>query len=1013
MMAKRFFLVFMAIAVGQASNAGPAVSRAPAGVSAEADQAMRDAAAPVADASINPADLPQVDFAETPKAQLAEYMPSRFENMLTKMKNGPAMRTLSRFPMESFMFFLAVGAVTAVQLNLDYSSNPMRMQEHIEHSLSPLGMFSFYAFMYTNNVTTNLLMTSMKSKWGRPAIPYIGMTAGFYVQNLISTFAADPNVLTCVKSLFKTPGKAVGGQPGESACDVAFSAYVLKKKFADTVPALASMLVSTAAATALQQATILGVRYAALRLIGLEVGLMVVPGGAVVRGLGFAAKHLTQIALFYGLDVMFFNRIATDAWKNSWDGSRLAAMETEVARGIAHKKSAKWANELPANSCTTLQKNTRDCTRDFVWQVKETNTQMAEWRLFNLMDVYTAHQGWAKKIEGLMGSYRATHDFYQEFVSQARNMRWKNDGPLKLDLNLAFYGVYGPEWTAEKRSLWARKPLQAQTQASDYLREVAQRMNTIVGTAAQEAGFNVNADVQALTDSIAKFFASEDFKVQAQGIALINSKIEENRLRPGGAKTFREKAVLAAIKKEIGAEAEAFPGAGRSFVKSYEQFSENNESLAQVSVPRISGGFNKISAPEHLLIQMLCGPDADKQSVIDNRELKLGVTIASFPAAFRAPRIVKDDVRLNARVKSARNGETMPVCAYGALDSKEMYTSPVTYDGKEYKNLVDVIQANLLETIVGVEEPLQTEDADPTLGATSGEDQTFNVWWAHRAETPLLKAFDAYQTQYVSIVEQLVNTLFRKGDAKMNWGNVSNGVIEALRQEYRLQLLLLGEMYKDLSETATQAPVSAAQFGDRAEGSLPISTDNQPNLFKTLRWGSWNGQGVMSPVETSVLEWNTIASAAPKFNGFNAMTAKRYGRALKFQRALEYEIENMIYLLSIAYTGREEHLTAKAVESAEKINEILKALPQAFVLKDPKTGADVNLIQNPEQKALLEVTSQSLQSVASELSSYISMIYAVSPSQIKKSKEAFAAHQSATAKAYQEQVEHRLKTHAQ
>lgn len=207
---------------------------------------------------------------------------------------------LKRFPVETLLFFVAIGVVNHAQLMFDYANNPLIMEQHLKSLTDPIGNLSFLAFMVANGyahhffdnpkLTTRFVKedaanifrrTIFMEKLRRGAteaeliqeaqkytdgkyvsatkkiyghlLPYLAMTAGSMASHLTGDIFHQ--LQACVKSF--TPKKSADGKEkindpltlSEDPCDVAWREWTQEKKFNTYAPALASMMVSQALST--------------------------------------------------------------------------------------------------------------------------------------------------------------------------------------------------------------------------------------------------------------------------------------------------------------------------------------------------------------------------------------------------------------------------------------------------------------------------------------------------------------------------------------------------------------------------------------------------------------------------------------------------------------------------------------------------------------------------------------------------------------------------------------------
>lgn len=207
---------------------------------------------------------------------------------------------LKRFPVETLLFFVAIGVVNHAQLMIDYANNPLIMEQHLKSLSDPIGNLSFLAFMVANGYAHHFLdnpklttrfvkedaanifrrtifmeklrggateaelikeaqkytdgkyISATKKIYGH-LLPYLAMTAGSMASHLTGDIFHQ--LQACVKSF--TPKKNTDGKEkindpltlSEDPCDVAWREWTQEKKFNTYAPALASMMVSQAMST--------------------------------------------------------------------------------------------------------------------------------------------------------------------------------------------------------------------------------------------------------------------------------------------------------------------------------------------------------------------------------------------------------------------------------------------------------------------------------------------------------------------------------------------------------------------------------------------------------------------------------------------------------------------------------------------------------------------------------------------------------------------------------------------
>ena len=140
----------------------------------------------------------------------------------------------------------------------------------------------------------------------------------------------------------------------------------------------------------------------------------------------------------------------------------------------------------------------------------------------------------------------------------------------------------------------------------------------------------------------------------------------------------------------------------------------------------------------------------------------------------------------------------------------------------------------------------------------------------------MVKAYDGYAAQYESIIKKLVRALWTTGDSMWNSGPMSNGTIDSVRQQLRLDLMILGELFKDVYRAQKGAGLPPTYFNSQPEPAplaAAAATPSRPNwsLLDILGKGGVvvdSATGEKRPV--SVLEWNRVA---PLIKGLGAQPA--------------------------------------------------------------------------------------------------------------------------------------------
>lgn len=891
----------------------------------------------------------------SPKALSREFA----EN-LKKMQPYEAVKaTTKRFPMESGLFFMAIGAVTAMQIFSDYSSNPMRMQQHIEHSLSPMGMFSFYMFMSTNGVTSNALSTIIKNPKYHGMIPYLGMTAGYFVQSTIATFAADPNVKACAKAML---GHDISQMPdvAKDPCDAAFSYYALKGKFYDLTPGLISMLGSSFIAFQAQNLAVQLLRFASI-----DIAFLFIPGGVGVISVRFLIVSAIQMGLFYYIDVVWLNHFVTSSFKNIFDGSYISRLDRELTNHLIRKKQTRWADQLPTEICQ-MQKKPEFCERDFAANLKHMQEQLGNWRMFNLSKIYEAHMTWQEMLARMNSQYDATYSFYKDLVDEIRNSKWKLTSPLRLELVDPLYGVKANGLPDDKAYMYYLKPHFTENQASETAMMVGQSIQKQLDDGSYVAQGFAPYDLRVLKEAAQKL-SSNDPIVQGQGVGTINKALDRVNM-DAFAYTVQMIDELRRITSELGEGARPLMKPGQGFFARYERWSEAAESLKTVKFPQISASFRAPKATDYMAVQAVCGPDANE------KDTSLTPVTFGGSASFTPPRIVSQQ-------------PTNFVCeGLGDLTADMIFSYPFQSGKNTQEGLVGFLKENVRPEILG--------DRD-----NSG----FIPWWEANVENKIKAKYEDFGRDYETIIKKLIAQLHTTADSKLNMGPAPNGIVPSIRQQLRLDLMVLGELLKDHYQMQHQQALPIQYFSSKPEpvpgvissGVRYLKTVPRSTLLRSLKEGS-NAPGVFGgqPTQTSILEFDRLAPLFyPELATPSLATAR--GHALQIQKELEYEFETLLWMLrriKVAQVDGEERISSnlensELEEKVQKITEKTEAFGKLLGVGEAEDGAIVKL---PTQE-IRDVAINALEDIlalANEVHMYGSIANAVSWEKIRNVKAA-------------------------
>lgn len=763
----------------------------------------------------------EIPFGE--ETHLRKFSPKSMNKMMmdemVRIKNASKAslsHTVRNLPTESAMFFMAMGAVVAGQLITNYSQNPVAMQQHIQHQLSPMGVFGFFVFMYSQGLTANVLSMYIKNPKFHHMIPYLGMTVGAFLQTYLSSIIADPNVKACAKSMMGGKiSEAEKANIDEDPCGKAYEYLVVQKKIWEYAPGIASMLISSGVA-ALGQALITKV---VLRVTGVDIALWLMPGSMQVKGVRLLLVKGLQISAFVALD-MWFNRHVTFAWKNLFDGADFHDMNKDMVTQVNTLKSAKWNSS----------------SEDLTKGMKHFHQKMMDWRMINMSEVYEAHHNWSEALKSLTGMFNASYSFYNDFVNEVRNSRFNQSQVQILQRTSPLNGVTPLDMAEGREDIYLTHPQFIEGMQLDTVAEAAIKAEALMKST--KAKYLYPAEKKTLAAIIEKLGTGDRDKI-GQGLLDLNKEMRIAAQSMARSQNYYH--VMNEIRSYMGAPDPSM-SVGRGFGLAFEKAPSTAETVKGVSYYRQVGLFMTPKITDFFVMQMICGPDVEAGGKVVKTPRIAGAH-TGFPSVFLPPSLAN------------QNDEFDPCFGIKAdAPVERIYNWPVrAASGKNYKGFVDYL----------------VHEARPNAVGTAAE-TNFPQWWNKTTESQMQSAFNEFAKSYDEIVIKMVRKIFNLKRSGFNRGPISNGIMNAVFQEERTYLALLQELLQpaakfnlDFESLITTAPTHPALRAVEAQFIV------MNNLLKKIEIKKMDGREVVqSPLENYQLEeqvtniQTTLASVA-------------------------------------------------------------------------------------------------------------------------------------------------------
>jgi hypothetical protein len=793
----------------------------------------------------------EIQFAEDNEEGTKEYSPKELEEYFNKLRitselqarGSAGKRLLSHFPtpihfgQQTFSFGFLLGGIAVYQT--DYVTNPVAIDQFWDSLSDPIGNASFYTFMIGSGIagdwlTDPRISVRQKKAYLKLIIPGLSMTAGSIVSSLTGDFlglmkachfdrvqkASARKALT----LSATPKK----QEGEAdPCEVAWNEWTVKKKFHTYAPSIINMLGATLGgglSNALIKAGLYekralseGEKIVVNRLIkkakvaiakqlilrGVRYSFMFGPTGWITKVIGVGAE-LGNIYLFLKFDHQF--RDATN-WvygnmvyggdvfgkvgRYFIPGKNFQELSEDLYKTIKLEKETGFTpyergeiNEAMAslNEFNGMMEGYKagriyHGSLEFLDEFTET---MEAWRKVNNADVEQAHQAWLDKVLGFMSSTALARDFYGFLIDDLK-AKQTHDRDLKSGVAFAkavqdfssrtypFFGVTPQKLpnTVKHPDDWAEMYTKNPQQLENWQKEA-------VGNVAQEAcktntaGF-LPADKEKLK-SICEKLLSQDNRKMAEGLLDLNKEAIPDPRRTNPLNTSDFTLFLRKVREKLGnPQPVLYPFEGFTYAYEVKPLSQDRFATFQRPSER-PWSFSKNT--DYFVYKMVCGTVDPGEAITDSEGRRLQFNPPKI-VEFKGNPTYKPDFCTQLPDNFRGNGET----AY-------FYRRDFIVDGKKYAGIGNVILQNLNKDMQDI---INSED----------DEYKFDNWWAKKYDAAMEATYGKLKDQYIQIQILLLRNLNQRNTI-FNRGVVENSLVETMKQELRVNLMIQGELLNSL-----------------------------------------------------------------------------------------------------------------------------------------------------------------------------------------------------------------------
>ncbi|MBX3041853.1 MAG: hypothetical protein KF789_14190, partial [Bdellovibrionaceae bacterium] len=589
--------------------------------------------------------------------------------------------------------------------------------------------------------------------------------------------------------------------------------------------------------------------------------------------------------------------------------------------------------------------------------------------MINLTKIYEAHMGWQDMLGTLNSQYDATYSFYKDLVDEIRNSKWKLSSPLRLELVDPLFGVKANGLPDDKAYMYYLKPHFTENQASETAAIIGQDIQKKLDDGTYVANYFAIYDLRVLKD-VAQKLSSNDPLVQGQGVAALNKATDRMNTDPFSF-TIEMINEIRRLLAELGEGARPLMKPGQGFFARYERWSDAASTLKHTKFPHVSGSFQSPTPTDYMAVQAVCGPDLSKGESM--------TTVAFGGAArFTPPRIVSQT-------------PTNWVCeGLGDLSADMIFSYPFQSAKTTEEGVVGFLKNNIRPEILG------TTDS-------SG----FIKWWENNVEEQIRAKYKEFSRSYEEIVKNLITQLHATKDSSFNMGPAPNGIVQSIRQQLRLDLLVLGELLKDQYQIQKKQPLPIQYFNSKEEPA-PIKPPEIPRpvmaggaryykptlrltLLQALKNGS-NAPGAVDaqPTQTSIFEYDRLA---PLLYGQPVATTlpTPRGHALQLQKEIEFEFETLLWMLrriKVARIDGQDRITSNELENADleeqvqKITSKAEAFGKLLGVGESQDGAIVTLPTKEVRDVAINAL-EDIMALANEVHMYGAIANAVSWDKIR------------------------------
>ncbi len=582
-----------------------------------------------------------------------------------------------------------------------------------------------------------------------------------------------------------------------------------------------------------------------LRITGLSAAAQSTASGvagAARMGLSFSGGVLI-FALFVGLDQVIFAKPTARIYNSVFGGINLQAKQLDFVRALMQAKANNWFfnsdqdfKTVMKGKCETFefyqyQEDTSlngECPNVLELTFDRLHKKMGQWRQKQIEDITYSSENWKDLISNYMSTYDVSRSIYSYLVKEAANAAGNENKAQSSQLLYPLNGIKEQVKTSDP-SIYLRDPFLVTVQ---QIRFLISNVDSILSAIELQHGKSLQPkDKTKFYFKFAKELKSEatflkefDKRNGATADGLRQRPDVLTRLNNIG-KLFvglqteinntnsENKKALMDLQMKFAAEPGIPPRPIMNKGEGFILYSKKSNSVPEIeglkwTMPNQSNlmGLKTESQWEKMMVSMIWGPEPKANSgMVDDTD---GFFSQGFYRAFNPPSIVNLNTSTGIdfragypytdRVVTRREADVYqtPFYLMKSGNKQSVYSNP--------RNKQQILKSysSILEYLMDVNNYSFLKNTNKGNSRQSA-DVLFTSWWTQNVAPEYLKGWDYFQSEYKNMVFELYQRMFRAENVgtiddigSYNTGPGAIGLILSMKQQYRLYLSVLGDIYK-------------------------------------------------------------------------------------------------------------------------------------------------------------------------------------------------------------------------